>query len=170
MLVMAYDNPIHATLTQLSLHFHSYPPLSIQRYMTQTSARPWKPSSMIFRRIELDTHFVTPDINVISDKWLFKNKLNPDGTLERHKGLWVICGFKQRWGIDFKQTFSPIVKPGTIHTMLHLAASHNWPINQLNIKNVFLHGELAEHVYCLQPVGFIDDTHPDHVCLLSKSL
>jgi hypothetical protein len=53
---------------------------------------------------------------------------------------------------------------------LHLVASHNWPVNQLDVKNVFLHSELAECVYCLQLGRFVDTQHPDHVCLLSKSL
>jgi hypothetical protein len=85
-----------------------------------------------------------PDINVISRNCLFKSKLNPNGTLECHKAHWVIRGFKQCWGIDFNQTFFPVVKPGTIHIVLHLAASRNWPVNQLNVKNAFLHSELAE--------------------------
>jgi hypothetical protein len=73
-------------------------------------------------------------------------------------------------GVDFDQTFSPIVKPATIQTMLHLAASRRWPVHQLDVKNAFLHGELAECVYCRQPVGFVNEQLPDHVCLLSKSL
>jgi hypothetical protein len=109
-------------------------------------------------------------MNIISSQWLFKNKLNPDGTLEWQKARWVVHGFKQRRGIDFDQTFSPIIKLGTIRTVLHLVALQNWLVNQLDVKNAFLHGELAERVYCLQPVGFIDAQHPDHVCLLDKSL
>jgi histone deacetylase 1/2 len=63
-----------------------------------------------------------------------------------------------------------VVKPATIRTVLHLAASRDWPVHQLDVKNAFLHGELAERVYCRQPAGFIDPDHPDHVCLLAKSL
>jgi hypothetical protein len=111
-----------------------------------------------------------PGANVISGKWVFKNKLQPDGSLERRKARWVVRGFKQRPGIDFSQTFSPVVKPATIRTVLHLAAARNWPVHQLDVTNAFLHGELSERVYCLQPAGFVDDHHPDHVCLLSKSL
>jgi hypothetical protein len=118
----------------------------------------------------MDTRSATVGINAIFEKWLFKNKLNPDDTLEHRKARWVVHGFKQRWGIDFDQTFSPVVKPSTIHTVLHLTASRHWPVNQLNIKNTFLHDELAEWVYCLQPAGFVDNDHPDHFCLLSKSL
>lgn len=111
-----------------------------------------------------------PHTNVIIGKWLFKNKLNPDGSLERRKARWVVRGFSQRAGIDFNQTFSPVVKPGTIRTVLHLAAARRWPVHQFDVKNAFLHGDLAERVYCHQPAGFIDTAHPDHICLLIKFL
>jgi len=111
-----------------------------------------------------------PRANVISGKWLFKNKLHPDGSLERRKARWVVRGFSQRPGVDFHQTFSPVVKPATIRTVLHLAATRRWPVHQLDVKNAFLHGDLAERVYCHQPTGFVDADHPDHVCLLIKSL
>ncbi|XP_066323819.1 uncharacterized mitochondrial protein AtMg00810-like [Miscanthus floridulus] len=69
--------------------------------------------------------------NVITGKWIFKNKLNLDGTLERRKARWVVRGFNQRAGVDSHQTFSPVVKPATIRTVLHLAASRSWPTTYL---------------------------------------
>jgi len=111
-----------------------------------------------------------PNANVISGKWLFKNKLNPDGTLERRKARWVVRGFSQRPGLDFHQTFSPVVRPATIRTVLHLTTTRRWPVNQLDVKNAFLHGDLAKRIYYHQPAGFIDSSRPDHVCLLIKSL
>jgi hypothetical protein len=81
-------------------------------------------------------------------KWLFKNKLLSDGSLDRRKARWILCGFTQRAGNDFDQTFSLVVKLAMIRTVLHLAASHGWPVHQLDMKNAFLHGELAKHVYC----------------------
>jgi hypothetical protein len=111
-----------------------------------------------------------PHANVITGKWVFKNKLHPDGSLERRKARWVVRGFSQRPGIDFNQTFSPVIKPATIRTVFHLAATRGWPVHQLDVKNAFLHGNLAERVYCHQPVGFVDDTKPDYVCQLIKSL
>jgi histone deacetylase 1/2 len=108
--------------------------------------------------------------NIITGKWLFKNKLQPDGSLERRKARWVVRGFSQRPGVDFHQTFSPVIKPATIRTVLHLAATRRWPVHQLDVKNAFLHSDLAERVYCHQPAGFVDKDHPDHVCQLVKSL
>jgi hypothetical protein len=111
-----------------------------------------------------------PGVNVITGKWLWKNKLRPDGSLERRKARWVVRGNTQQAGVDFHQTFSPVVKPATIRSVLHLAASRQWPVHQLDVKNAFLHGDLTERVYCRQPAGFVDPEHPDHVCLLAKSL
>ncbi|XP_071683221.1 uncharacterized mitochondrial protein AtMg00810-like [Lolium perenne] len=84
-----------------------------------------------------------PRANVITGKWVFKHKLGSDGTLERYKARWVVRGFRQRAGVDFTDTFAPVVKPGTIRT---------------------------EQVYCQQPIGFVDTKRPDDVCLLSRSL
>jgi hypothetical protein len=63
-----------------------------------------------------------------------------------------------------------VVKPATIRTVLTIAATRQWPIHQLDVKNVFLHCELQERVYCQQPASFIDPDKPNHVCLLVKSL
>jgi len=72
--------------------------------------------------------------------------------------------------VDFHQTFSPVVKSASIRTVLHLAASCHWLVHQLDVKNAFLHGDLAERVYCHQPAGFVDPDRPNHVCQLVKSL
>jgi hypothetical protein len=72
--------------------------------------------------------------------------------------------------VDYDETFSPVVKLATVRTMLSIAVCRDWPIQQLDVKNVFLHGTLTETVYCSQPTGFADPAHPDLVCRLKKSL
>jgi hypothetical protein len=108
--------------------------------------------------------------NVVSGKWIFKHKFHSDGSLARHKARWVVRGFSQQPGIDFDETFSPVVKPATIRIVLSIAVSRSWPIHQLDVKNAFLHGNLDEEVYCQQPPGFVDTRCPDYVCRLHKSL
>ncbi|XP_073358172.1 uncharacterized mitochondrial protein AtMg00820-like [Aegilops tauschii subsp. strangulata] len=82
--------------------------------------------------------------NVITGKWVFKHKLRPNGTLDLYKARWVVRGFRQHAGIDFTDTFVPVVKPGTIRTVLHLAVSRAWPVHQMDVSNAFLHGHLEE--------------------------
>lgn len=108
--------------------------------------------------------------NIVSGKCIFRHKYNADGSLSHHKARWVVRGFSQQPGVDFNETFSPVVKPTTIRIVLSLAISQSWPIHQLDVKNAFLHGHLDEVVYSQQPSGFIDPRHPTHVCRLLKSL
>ncbi|KAJ9563189.1 hypothetical protein OSB04_008349 [Centaurea solstitialis] len=82
----------------------------------------------------------------------------------------VANGRSQQHGVDCDETFSPVVKPATIRTVLSIAVSRNWPIHQLEVKNAFLHGHLQETVYMHQPPGFRDPRFPDHVCHLQRSL
>ena len=99
--------------------------------------------------------------NVVTGKWIFKHKFNSDGSLEWYKARWVLRGFTQRPDVDYDETFSPVVKPATVRTVLSLAVSRSWPVHQLDVKNAFLHGTLSETVYCSQPTGFVDPAQPD---------
>uniref|UniRef100_A0A2N9H1V0 Integrase catalytic domain-containing protein n=1 Tax=Fagus sylvatica TaxID=28930 RepID=A0A2N9H1V0_FAGSY len=67
----------------------------------------------------------------------------------------VAKGFHQQQGIDFDETFSPVIKPPTVRMILSLAVSLNWPLRQLDVSNAFLHGILKEEVYMSQPQGYI---------------
>ncbi|GKE92883.1 ribonuclease H-like domain-containing protein [Tanacetum coccineum] len=88
-----------------------------------------------------------------------------DGTLSRYKARLVANGSTQLEGVYVDATFSPVIKPGTIQTVLSLAASRHWPIHQLDVKNDFLHGDLSETVYMHQPPGFRDSVHSDYMCI-----
>jgi hypothetical protein len=111
-----------------------------------------------------------PGTNVVTSKWLFHHKLTSDGSLDHYKARWVLRGFTQRPGVDYDETFSPIVKFATVRAVLSLALSRDWAIHQLDVKNAFLHGTLTETVYCSQPTGFVDADRPDLVCRLNQSL
>uniref|UniRef100_A0A2N9GWX8 Integrase catalytic domain-containing protein n=1 Tax=Fagus sylvatica TaxID=28930 RepID=A0A2N9GWX8_FAGSY len=111
-----------------------------------------------------------PHKNVVGCKWVYKLKYNSDGTIARYKARLVAKGFHQQYGVDFDETFSPVIKPPTVRLVLSLAVSLNWPLRQLDVKNAFLHGALKEEVYMTQPQGYIDSQHPSHVCKLLKSI
>jgi hypothetical protein len=108
--------------------------------------------------------------NLVGCKWVFKLKRKADGSIERHKARLVAKGFHQQAGIDYGETFSPVVKPTTIRTVLSLAYSAGWSLNQIDIQNAFHHGFLSEDVYMVQPPSFINPNYPQHVCKLHKAL
>ena len=109
-------------------------------------------------------------MNLIGCKWVFRIKRKADGSIDSYKARLVAKGFHQQQGIDFKETFSPVIKPTTIRLILSLAITFNWPLRQLDVQNAFLHGYLNEEVYMVQPSGFQDHHFPTHVCKLNKAL
>jgi hypothetical protein len=108
--------------------------------------------------------------HVIHNKWVYKIKRKSDDAVDRFKARLVAKGFEQTSGIDYTDTFSPVIKPSTIRVILALAVYFNWMIKQLDISNAFLHGSLLEEVYMEQPKGFVDKNHPNSVCKLQKAI
>ncbi|GJX26553.1 ribonuclease H-like domain-containing protein [Tanacetum coccineum] len=103
---------------------------------------------------------------MVRSMWLFKHKFHADGTLRCYMARLVANGSSQQLGVDFDETFSPVVKPATIHTVLSLVMSCKWPIHQLDVKNAFLNGDLSETVYMHQPPGFVDSRQGSQVAYL----
>jgi histone deacetylase 1/2 len=82
----------------------------------------------------------------------------------------VAKGFRQRYGQDYEETFSPVVKPTTIRLLLSVAVYRGWHLRQIDIQNAFLNGVLEEQVFMRQPPGFEDPTRPHHLCHLQKAI
>lgn len=108
--------------------------------------------------------------NIVECKWVFWIKHKPDGSIEHYKARLVAKSFHQQSGIDYDETFSPIVKPATIWIVLSVVVSNGWSIRQLRVKNALLHDFLHEEVYMSQPLGFVEPLHFYHVCKLHKAL
>ena len=78
--------------------------------------------------------------------------------------------FVQRAGIDYTDTFAPVMRMESVQALLHIGAAMDWEIHQMDIKTVFLHGELQEDVYMEQPEGCVKKGKETYMCQLKKTL
>lgn len=111
--------------------------------------------------------------NILSSKWIFKIKdgISKDGApYEKYKARIVTRGFQQKEGIDYAETFAPVVKFTTLRLFFALVAHLDLECHQMDVKTAFLNGDLDKDVYMEQPDGFKDSARPDHVCKLKKAL
>ena len=110
------------------------------------------------------------DRKAVGCKWVFKVKHNADGSIERHKARLVAQGFSQRYGVDYDETFSPVVRFESIRTVIALSVQRGLKLHQMDVTAAFLNGELEDEVYMKQPEGFEVKGKEHLVCKLNKSL
>ncbi|KAE8725167.1 Eukaryotic translation initiation factor 3 subunit E [Hibiscus syriacus] len=106
----------------------------------------------------------------ICNKWVFKIKRNGDDQVERYRARLVVKGYAQKEGIDFNEIFSPVVRLTIVRVVLAMCVTLNLHLEQLDVKTTFLHGNLEEEIYMLQPEGFEEKEKKNLVCRLNKSL
>ncbi|RDX73253.1 hypothetical protein CR513_47166, partial [Mucuna pruriens] len=102
-------------------------------------------------------------------KFVFSIKLCLDGSIDRYKAWLVVLGNKQQYGLDYDETFVPIVKITIVCTLLAMVASQSWSLHQMDVKNAFLHDDLKEEVYIKLLYG-IHTPFPNIVCKPKCSL
>src|SRR3954464_7999686 len=95
-------------------------------------------------------------VKPIEYKWIFKRKTDADGNVTVHKARLVAKGFRPVQGIDYDETFSPVVMLKSVQIMLAIAAFYDYEIWQMDVKTAVLNGFLEEELYMMQPEGFID--------------
>jgi len=103
-------------------------------------------------------------------KWVFKVKRKSDGTVERFKGRLVAKGYAQKFGFDYRETFSPVVRFSSVRALIAFAVQNDMLIHQMDVITAFLNGDLDEDIYMQQPDGYVQSGSEHLVCKLKKSL
>jgi len=104
----------------------------------------------------------------ITNKWVLTKKYDKDGNLQKYKARLVARGYSQQPGMDYTDTFSPVIRLETIRTLLALAVAEDWENQQMDVKGAYLNGTIKEQIYMKQPEGYDDGT--GRICHLIKSL
>ncbi|KAI0500262.1 hypothetical protein KFK09_018472 [Dendrobium nobile] len=165
-------------ISRLNLLHHqptSDPPTDPTSYQEASKYQIWR-SAMAAEFLALQkqgTWSLVPlpsNCSALGCRWTYRTKTHADGSIAQYKARLVAKGNHQEFGLDYSETFSPVAKLPTIRVLLVVAIHHNWPVQQLDVANAFLHDKLTETVYMRQPKGFEDSTNPDHVCLLHKAI
>lgn len=111
-----------------------------------------------------------PGRKAIRCKWVFKIKRNSDGSVARLKARLVAQGYSQKHGIDYKETFSPVVRRESIRIVLALSVSLGLNLQQMDVDTAFLNSDLDQEIYMFQPRGFISKGQQNKVCKLKKAI
>lgn len=106
----------------------------------------------------------------VGSKWVFKVKTNADGSTERYKARLVAQGYTQRGGLDYDETFSPVVRSESVRSVISLACKEGLKLHQMDVTTAFLNGELEQEIFMKQPQGFVADGQEHLVCRLKKSI
>ncbi|GJZ88048.1 retrovirus-related pol polyprotein from transposon TNT 1-94 [Tanacetum coccineum] len=107
---------------------------------------------------------------IISLKWIFKVKLDEYGDVLKNKARLVAKGYRQEEGIEFEESFASVARIEAIRIFLAYVVHKNMVVFQMDVKMAFLNEILREEVYVIQPEGFVNQDHLNHVFRLKKAL
>ena len=150
-------------------------PLNYDEAINGSDSRKWR-EAMDSEIQSMYTNRVWNLVNIpegktpIGCKWIFKKKIGVDGSVETYKARLVAKGYRQRQGIDYDETFSPVAMIKSIRILLAIAAYYDYEVWQMDVKTAFLNGDLEEEVYMTQPEGYTSKAHPNKLCHLQRSI
>ena len=113
---------------------------------------------------------LSPMKKPIGCRWVFTVKYLLDGKIERYKARLVAQGYNHTYNIDYGETFAPVRKMNTIIILIALAVQHDWILQQYDVKNSFLHGDLEEEIYMKIPPGYSGIYNISQLCRLKKAI
>lgn len=149
-------------------------PLTVKEALSREDKDNWKEAM----KKEMDSMYENkvwklvdkpPGAKIVGNKWIFKYKYDADGN-RTYKARLVAKGFTQSYGVDYFETYSPVVRRSTVRLLLSLAVEKDLFISHFDVNTAFLNGDLHEKVYMRQPEGCIDNDSKEKVCLLEKAI
>lgn len=111
-----------------------------------------------------------PNANIVKNKWVFKIKRDQNGDIAQYRARLVAKGFTQRYGVDYCETFSPVIRFANLRLLLAVTAELNLEADHLDVETAFLNGDIDEEIYMAQPEGFVKPGCENKVCLLRKAI
>ena len=151
-------------------------PRSYREAMRGPHAREWRHEceNEIDQQRKMGTWRLVPRpkqrVNIVDNRWVLHLTYNVQGELIKRRARLVAKGYSQRPGVDYFETYSPVVRYPSLRGLLSLAAQHDWEVHHMDVKAAYLNGDLQETVYMRQPEGFEVQGKEDWVCLLEKGL
>lgn len=109
-------------------------------------------------------------VKIVGSRWCFDLKFNAEGEITRYKARFVVQGFSQTLGLDYFETYAPVVHMNTVRTVLALAATYDWNTVQMDVETAFLNAFVKEDIYVRQSEGHIEPGDVGKVYKLKKSL
>jgi hypothetical protein len=123
-----------------------------------------------FKQNEVWSLVERPKQNIVGIKWVFHNKQDEHGVVTRNKARLVAKSYSHVEGLDFDETFAPVVRLESIRILLAYATHHDFKLYEMDVKSAFLKRPIKEEVYMEQPPGFEDEEYPNHIYKLHKVL
>ena len=159
--------------------FTIYTPLTLEEALQLPDAPRWKDAwdeemtklqSRSTWKVCTSSKDIPSDQKPIKSKYIFKIKVNPDGSL-RYKVRLCACGYSQRYGIDYDETFAPTAKYKSLTTILSLAATHSWELTGIDVENAFVEADIDRPIFMKLPQSTYGNKNGSPVIVeLKKSL
>lgn len=167
------DNEEYAGMVAASIHGDE--PTTVKEALSGTDADKWQEAMQDeYDSFNKTNCWTLTELNKgqrpVKSKWVFKIKRDLNGKILRYKARLVAKGFTQKYGIDYQETFAPVVRYSTIRMLFAIAVEYGLHIDQLDVKTAFLNGDLQEEVLMEQPEGFVIKGKENQIYRLNKSI
>lgn len=163
------------TVNELCVAIEGSIPHTVEEALTGTCKQFWEQAMRDeFESLKRNKTWTLEDLpkghKAIPCKWVFALKRNVNGEIERYKARLVAKGCSQQYGVNYKETFSPVARYSTIRLFLALAVQSKMHLHQIDVKTAYLNGDLTEEIYMKQPQHFVDKNFRSKVLRLRKSI